>query len=427
LRSFSYEHGGARRAVRGTGANGLWNGFGYVVAHYGPGGDDAESRDTPGSHRTVLEGLHHVIHEFRWRIFPSGKPVDVTVHWFFATGRSHPVYAITYDASAAGPNAVAADTRAPYGDMAFEGMPGGDVEGVGWGDKFQFRTTGKGPVTPQSTWDYTAPNRVPYALAWSSTHDAEMGLVQTETWEAHPSGGDYGGGLLSVACWGRTSATRGAKCSGAGWTMPDAGLWPFQLNNWELPFTTSSHRLAWGATYGAVGQSSYTTFGKVASSYPFTSYSTTVVMGPHGDSAVAAQVAEAERASNAVLTAQRGTVVTRGSASGGTASGGVGRVDEVGYTLPGYSSVYGTWDVVAGARGAAEVTLTSTGLVHPILRVTATDQGAPKHPRVSVDGQLLTANVDYFATVDEVGAYPARQIWVTLNRTITGATRIVVE
>jgi hypothetical protein len=413
LRAFSYAHGSDRRTVLGTGANGLWHGFGYVIAHYGPGGDDAESRDTAGTYRTVLAGLHHAIHAFTWRIYPSGKPVDVTVHWFFATGRSYPVYAITYDASPAGTNAVAADTRAPYGDMAFEGSPDGDVEGVGWGDKFKFRTTSAGAVTPQSTWDYTQPNHVPYALAWSASKDAEMGLVQTESWESHPAGGDYGGGLLGVACWGKTSATRGARCSSAGWTMPDAGLWPFQLNNWELPFTTSSHRLAWGATYGAVGQTDYDTFGKTSHGYPFTSYATTVVMGGHAESAVAAQLKDAESTSRATLTAARGTVALRGP-------GGVGRTDTVAFALPGYSPVYGTWDVDAEGN-AADVTLTSEGLDHPILRLrkyTATSAPA----RVEVNGQLLVPHVDYFATVDA----PSSALWITLARTVSGATRIVV-
>lgn len=414
LRTFTYAHGGVRRTVTGTGANGLWNGFGYVIAHYGAGGDDAESRDTVGTYRTVLAGLHHAIHEFKWRIYPSGKPVDVTVHWFFATGRSHPVYAITYDASPAGTNAVAADTRAPYGDMAFEGSPDGDVEGVGWGDKFKFRTTGAGAVTPQSTWDYTQPNRVPYALAWSASQDAEMGLVQTESWESHPAGGDYGGGLLAAACWGKTSATRGARCSGAGWTMPDASLWPFQLNNWELPFTTSSHRLAWGATYGAVGQTDYDTFGKTSHGYPFTSYATTVVMGGHSEGAVAAQVDDADRASRATLSAARGTVAVQGP-------GGAGRNDAATFAHVGYSPVYGTWDIDADGN-AADVTLTSEGLDHPILRLRKfTATAAPA--RVEVNGQVLVPHVDYFATVDPQSSL----LWITLARVVSGPTRIVVQ
>ena len=130
LRSLTYRHGPDVRTLTGTGVNG-WGGFGYVVAHYGAGGDDAETTDVRGTGRTVLAGRHHAIHEYRWRLFIEGAPVDVTVHWFFATGRSHPVFSITYDTSKAGPDVVRVDSRAPYGDFAFDSDPDGEISGIG--------------------------------------------------------------------------------------------------------------------------------------------------------------------------------------------------------------------------------------------------------------------------------------------------------
>ena len=415
LRKYTYDVGGTPRAATGTGANGLWNGFGYVVAHYGSASADAESRDTVGSYRTALAGTHHAIHEFKWRIFPDGKPVDVTVHWFFATGRSHPVYAITYDASPAGSDAVRADTRAPYGDLGWDADQKGDVEGLGWGDKYAFTTTGAGPVRPQSTWDYAKPNTIPYVVEWSKNVDAEMGLVQTQPWVETISGGDYGGGTLGTDCWGKTSSAHGAACSTkAGWTMPNDTLWPYQLNNYELPFTTSSHRMAWGATYGAVGQTSFDSFGKKQNGYPYTSYSTLVVLGQRSSAEVATQVAEMENASTASMTASVGYVATVGA-------GGVGRTDAVTFSPAGYSPVYGTWDVDPVAN-AATVTLTSAaGLTRPILRLRNYMVTTPP-AHVQLDGAELVAGVDYFVTVDA----DQQLLWITLDRQIKGSATIAV-
>jgi hypothetical protein len=310
---------------------------------------------------------------------------------------------------------VRADSRAPYGDLGWDADTNGDIEGLAWGDKYKFTTTGAGPVRPQSTWDYSQPNTIPHVVEWSKGVDAEMGLVQTQPWDQTVSGGDYGGGVLASDCWGKTSSAHGPACVGnAGWTMPSDYLWPYQMNNWELPFTTSSHRIAWGATYGAVGQTSYDSFGKKLSGYPYTSYSMLVVLGQHSDGEVLAQVGEMEHAATASMTASKGYVATNGA-------GGVGRTDAVTFTPAGYSPVYGTWDVDP-ENNAATVTLTSAaGLSRPILRLrnymAAT---APAH--VQLDGKELVADVDYFATVDTTGEV----LWITIDRTIKGSAQIAV-
>ena len=50
--------------------------------------------------------------------------MTVIVQWFFATGRDHPIYAITFDLSGLADGAVSADSRAPYGDVQWDGGGG---------------------------------------------------------------------------------------------------------------------------------------------------------------------------------------------------------------------------------------------------------------------------------------------------------------
>ncbi len=370
--------------ARGTGASG-WNGWGYVVNHYGNTAD--LSGDHTGTFRTVLAGAHHAIHEFKVRMTPGG-PVDATVHWFFATGRTHPVYFITYDATPAGANTVNADSRAPYGDLAFEGTAAA-IGGIGWGDKYRFTTTGAGPLTISSAWDYAQANVVPYVRMWSQGSDAEMGAVQTQSWETKPAGGDYGGGLLGSACWGKTSSNRGAQCvQGMGWTMPTDWLWPFQLSQYELPFTNDSHRLAWGTTYGAVGRSSYMAFGKTLSGYPTQTYSVFMTVGKKSTQTTLEQVTQVER----MLAAQVSAT---------------------------YQPSYGVWSAPMAAGGAT-VTIDPTGgaLVSPVFRFTGFTAAAPS--RVTLDGAPFGST---FATVDAA----SQTLWLTLHGTVTARVTLHVE
>ncbi|HET6345847.1 MAG TPA: hypothetical protein VFH51_13000, partial [Myxococcota bacterium] len=164
-------------------------GFGYVVNHLDSGSRAVDSQWRMGSATTtVLEGRHHAIHEYVWD-YPMGEyPVHIVVQWLFATGRAHPLWAVTFDATAVPPDAIMADTRAPYGDIAWDGDRGANVDGVGWGDRNQFATLAS-PVTLKSGWDYTPPNLIPFVRAWSVGADAEMGLVQTQTFMQHDAGG----------------------------------------------------------------------------------------------------------------------------------------------------------------------------------------------------------------------------------------------
>jgi hypothetical protein len=411
LRRLTYQTGGQQRTCTGTNAHG-WNGFGYIVAHYSTGAYD--SQQTQGQYAILLAGKHHAIHQYSWSISPGG-PVNVTVQWIFETGRDHPLYAITYDATPAGPNVVNADTRAPYGDLGWDNDTLGPVSGVGWGDKYQFRTTGPGPATPASSWDYTAGNVVPYALEWSSTVDAEMGLVATQTWSARKQGGDYGGGLL-MSKWGTTDTTLFPADAASPGDMPE-WLWPFQLDQYELAFINNSHRVAWGATYGAVGQTSYVTLGQTLSGYPFQSYTVFVVLGAHGASAVAAEASEVAVIAGSTLSASRGTTSLAGPA-------GIARTDTITYAPAGFDPVYAAWDAHA-AQNAATLTLAvpaGSSLANPVFHLH--DYALPTAPTsVSFGGRTLTADSEYFATVDSTSS----SLWITLNLTVQGAGALAID
>jgi hypothetical protein len=405
LRSLSYQAAGTTRTIRGTGSNG-WQGFGYIVTHYENGSDEVDTQSVGGTYSTLLAGRHHAIHEFKWDIEPGGT-VHVTAHWMFLTGRDNPLFAITLDSSATTAGTVVADSRCPYGDLAWDNGTNGDVSGDAWGDSHKFTTTGAGPVTPTSPWDYTPLNTIPYAYEWSTPTDSEMGLVATLSWASRIAGGDYfGGGLESL--WG----TKGTKLLT---DIPDSE-WPFQLNQYELPSETKSHRVAWGATFGAVGSASYTAFGQKLSGYPYQSYSVFVVLGTHGTSAVGAQVADLEATQGVSLSATRGTVATDGV-------GGPGRTDKVQFPQAGFDPVYAAWTLDA-ASNAATVTFDagSGTITNPLFEIRGyTAAAAPM--TVSYAGRPLVADVDYFATVDATG----QRLWLTLNQALTGSGTLAIN
>src|SRR3954454_18449569 len=134
MRQYTYVVNGATRTANGSTNN--FPGFGMTVNHYGPGQEqDAESHVQKGtSYQTLFKGANHAVHQYKTRLMIDAHPVDVTIQWMFATGRDHPIYAITYDSRPTGPNIIRnADTRAPYGDIQYDGGAHAEIAGVGWG------------------------------------------------------------------------------------------------------------------------------------------------------------------------------------------------------------------------------------------------------------------------------------------------------
>ena len=405
LRQIVYTTGGETRTINGS--SDTHPGWGYTVNHFGNGGSSSSSsRDTQGTWSTLLAGRHHAIHEYHWFHPIDGHDVEITIQWLFATGRDHPLWAITFDTSAAGANAVNADTRAPYGDLQWDGGANADVAGVGWGDRYKFVSLAS-PISLASGWDYSQSNLVPYAMEWTDTPDAEMGSVQTQTWMEHDAGGYW-----NYSTWGTKSASG---------PMPQDFDWTYQLNQYELPFPggQKSKRLAWGANTGAVGQSSYNAYGddKQLSGYPYQSYSVFMVLGRHSTAAVAAEVADVETVQHTHLTADVGSVWTTGPA-------GIARTDTTTLDPVGWDARYATWNVDS-AGNHARVTMTVDAgagpLVDPILVVHGYSAAAP--PAVKLDGATLVPDADYFLTLDAA----AKQLWVTLRRAVSGAHTLEIQ
>lgn len=393
VRRFTYDVDGATRTVESN--NGDHPGFGEVVNHFGSTASISSSR--PGTFQTLLAGPHHVIHEYRWRYPIDGHDVGVVVHWFFATGRDHPVYAITFDLTGTSDGDVTADSRAPYGDVQWDGGGSTPVSGVGWGDRRRFVSL-DAPISLASGWSYEETNRVPYVIEWTISPDAEMGLVQTQTQAQHAAGGYW-----FYSAWGTRDADG---------PMPDDWNWTYQLDQYELPFTNVSKRVAWGMNYGAVGHGAYSVYGDdgTASGWPYQSYSTFVVLGTHSGQTVLSQVGGVESWVDARITATTGTVVARGP-------GGVGRADDVARDVPGYDPRYGVFELQASANAVA-ITLTPVTPVHwPIFEVHDWTGGEPS--TVTVDGAPTGAA----ATLDPA----THTLWLTVAADVTSAAAIVVR
>jgi hypothetical protein len=426
-------------SLRTVGEGPAAGGFGYIVSHlYDPslatnnGEDDSPlGSNQNAAFRTVFAGAHHAVHEFtlnypRWGRDPVTNQVlkysmPVTIHWMFATGRDHPLWAVTFDLSAAPANAVRADTRAPYGEMNFDGVAprqyGNVVAGVKWGESWRFTSTSP-TLTLNSNWTWNAQNTfAPYNLIWTTSPDAEMGIAGTRVITRQDAGGYEGGDGR-----GGTSANTALRCppTDDNHVMPCAWKWPFQSVNYSFydengdlqrDKPTASKRLAWGADWGTLGQQSVTTInGNTVSGWPKVSYSVFIVLDRATISPTIATAEQARVVENTTLTATVGTVATSGPA-------GPGRSDTVSYAPTGYNHVYATWEAIA-SNNRATLTFTvggGTPLRNPV--VVLRQYSGSATPTVTLNGSALQPNVDYFAT----RRADTQELWITIKRAFSGA------
>jgi len=418
VRQYTYQVNGKARVATGTGASGH-NGWGYPINHVG---DTALfGQDKPGDYRPLLVGAHHAVYEYAFELTAGMK---VTLHWLFATGRDHPLLAIHYDMTGMSAG-FGADTRTPYGDIAWDGDENAattEVSGVGWGDRYRFTTT-TAPLTMNSEWSYTEPNVVPYVLAWTDKTNAEMGIVQTQTQTQHD-----GGGYWLYANWGKTSKNQ-IKNDGQIGNMPVTWNWTYQINQYELciedpkclDFTTRSHRLAWGTNYGAVGgadaSAEYNAYGddRKLKGYPYQSYSVFMVLGEHTRSPVLSAAREIEIAQGVSITPSVGALVK-------ALPSGVGSSPDVATAPPGYDARYATWNLVASNNHLKfSVKVAQGALSAPILLISEFSKTAA--PVVHIDGQLARADIDYFASLDGESS----KLWLTFAAGWTKTMQIEVE
>jgi hypothetical protein len=439
-------------------------GFGYIVSHlvYGSAAYNAailgiDRDDSPlghsfsGTFTRLLNGRHHAILRYqllypRWGENPNTHVatkrylVPVTIDWLIATGRDHALWSVTYDLQGAtsddglgthpGADEIKADSRAPYGDMAFDGAGaaadfGGIVGGVAWGDHYKFTTTAA-PMTLNSSWTWNVPNTIPYVYLWTNNVDAEMGIVQSEDIAKQDAGSEF-----SFNDWNTTSALTTGCPGGNGapigtYLMPCVDYeWAYQANaddtDQNAGGTAADKHLTWGTGYGFLGQTAYNTDGTLTNAgvgWPRQSYATYVVLGLHGPTPTDHQVTQVENAMSSTLSATN--VVMSGPA-------GVNRTDTRSFQPAGYNRVYGTWDVVA-TPGATTLSLNAAGagLVNPIFIIHSHTNALPSS--VTLDGTALTADVDYFATVDPASADHAdTRLWITVNRTWVGSHSLSVN
>jgi hypothetical protein len=442
LREFRYQlpDGATRVAGVTTYGNAGYGGFGYVVSHASRStcvGDDSPLGGVfAGTWERVFEGRHHAIIRFTQNYRrncsttpPQARVMPVTIEWLVRTGQDHPLWTITWHVSDATPSAPVGtffdDSRAPYGELNIDGMGFEDIDGVAWGDRYKFTST-TAPVTLNRHWTWNVANTIPYVKLWiagpltmpNRTRDATMGIVQTQPMDSQDAGGgrnpDYDGDPLHrnmTYFWGKTSADGNA---GDGYRMPWQNEWPYQANAFNLgPAAPNNNaRLTWGTQYGFLGQSTYDVNDGIAADapgYPKKSYSTYVVMGTHTSNPVETQVAQVETMQSVTLDATVGTVVTSGPA-------GIARADTVTYVPAGYNHVYGALALQAsGNEIDANVSVGEGTLRKPLLIIGNYSGGEPE---VLLDGVLLVADADYFASTRP----SANELWLTLNRDLTGAT-----
>jgi hypothetical protein len=438
LREFRYETPGGQRvaAASSSGASG----FGYVVSH--PDGSEICMSGAPdtsalghfitGTFTRVFEGRHHAIFRFT-QTYPrycavgaapvAPLDVPVTMEWVFSTGRDNPLWAITWDLSGITADTLMDDSRAPYGELLFDGAASeatqSTVAGVGWGDRYKFAST-TNPVTMNSAWTWNVANTIPYVKLWTTAVDATMGTVQTQTITQQDAGGYWG-----TNRWNTTSAG-GNACTmaigGVDHLMPCDFNWPYQSINYSLSGVntpTSNSRLAWGTNFGFLGQTQYFTQGSAyyggplpdtsAPGWPKKSYSTYVVLGTHTSAPVEAQVTQVETVQSLALSATIGSVVTSGPA-------GAARADNVTYAPAGYNHVYGALAFAASGNSLdANIAVGAGTLTKPLL-ILGSYTGA--YPTVKLGGVTLVSDVDYFPSLRA----DASELWITLNRDLLGVT-----
>jgi hypothetical protein len=441
LREFRYETGAGTRIVRASSSGA--SGFGYVVSH--PEGGEACWAGAPdtsmlghfvtGTWSRVFEGRHHAIFRFTQSYprycavgaAPGGAiPLPVTIDWVFATGRDHPLWSITWDLSGVTVNRLEDDSRAPYGELLFDGAATegahSTIAGVGWGDRYRFLST-TNPVTPNSAWSWSAANTIPWVKLWTTAVSATMGTVATRPITQQDAGGYWGTNRWGSSSGGGNGCT--VAIGGVDTTMPCDFNWPYQsinysLGSWAPNTPTNNTRLAWGTNFGFLGQSAYYVHGSAyyggplpnatAPGWPKKSYSVFVVLGLHSATPVETQITQMETAQTLTLTASTGSVATSGPA-------GVVRVDTATYTPAGWNHVLGALAFNSAANLLDANVAVGSGTFRKPLIVVSGFTGAT-NPTVKLGGTALVPDVDYFAS----RRTSPDELWVTLNRDLTGAT-----
>ncbi|MBE7506558.1 MAG: hypothetical protein HS101_09765 [Planctomycetia bacterium] len=437
-------------------------GFGYVVSHNNVNGNSPIGKaNAPTSvTTTVFSGGHHAIHRVEMLYDRdkegggNGIKIPVVIDWFVATGRDHPVWAVTWKTGqATNPGNTSfdvyrMDVRGPYGSLNWDGAAsrnaGDAIGGVSWGDAgFKFRTT-DAMLTLNSPWIYSEANTVNFTRSWTANTNAEMGIVETMPLDKQMGYGDR--------VVGRERGTNSAAafpnkgdCNGFGdarvYAMPCVTGWPYQLMNYDWDPTTGkpageatgTKLIAWGSPYGWLGASSFSLFdySGTADGRGDRSYATLIVLGPKnrfdagagmytadGDVAIAIKQVEAMAAATITNVTAGALVMTapRGPGAAQTKT-----------LVNGYDPSYTTYNLTAAANQAAFTMTPAAGkpVKAPIFVIR--EYAAGTLPSIMVDGAAVTVNTG----AADAGAFVSlntatQELWVTLNRTVSAATTVSV-
>ena len=434
-------------------------GFGYVVSHNTETGNSPLGKQNAPTRvqSRVFAGGHHAIHRVELTydrdLEPGGRGlrIPVVIEWFVATGRDHPVWAVTYKMGAAlNPQGVdldqyRMDVRGPYGSLNFDGAPnaasGDEIGGVAWGDgRLSFRSQGS-PLTLNSPWTYTTPHPVNYVQAWTANANAEFGIVQTRLSDQSMGYPDRVAGRERGASSEAAYAQKG-NCTA--WedlrlyAMPCVSGWPYQMMNFDWDASsgkpadepTRTKLMAWGSPYGWLGASSFPAFdgSQTFSGLGDRSHATFIVLGPRCrynpagacalDGDVALQLREVQALAAAEIDAQGTGRLAARAPKGPDSSESKG-------LLNGYDDTYAVFRLEAEANRADFVFRPSPGwpVTRPVFVIRP--YTARQLPQIEIDGAPVpvntgTADGGAFVSIDTDND----ELWVTLNRVVSGASRV---
>lgn len=436
-------------------------GFGYVVSHNSTNGNSPLGKaDAPTSvTTTVFTGAHHAIHRIEL-LYDRDKEgggdgirIPVVIDWFVATGRDHPVWAVTWKTGqAANPNAIdfdtyRMDTRGPYGALNFDGAPtpdaGDAIGGVAWGDfGLRFATT-DAQLTLNSPWTWNTPGDVAFTRAWTASVNAEMGIVQTRPGDKEMGYQDrvYGRerGVTSADAY-----TDKGDCTGLGdnrvYTVPCVAGWPYQLMNYDWDPTagkpageaTGTKLIAWGTPYGWLGASSFDLFdySATADGRGDRSYATFLVLGPkcrYTAGGACDQPGDVENTISAVDALAAAAITSVGPGSLMTQAPKGPGAAETKMLSNGYDDTYAVYELQASGGAVAFTFTPAPGkpVDRPIFVVHGYSGTAL--PAISVGGTPRTVNTGdassgAFVSLDTTTG----TLWVTLNESLSTASPISI-
>lgn len=437
-------------------------GFGYVVSHNTQNKNSPLGKaNAPTNIATIVfQGAHHAIHRVELvydrdtEVGGNGLKIPVVIEWMVATGRDHPVWAVTWKTGEAknlnniNLDDYRMDVRAPYGSLNFDGAPnraqGDAIGGVAWGDFDLKFTTTDAQLTLNSPWTYNTPNTVNFTQAWTADTNAEMGIVQTRVSDKEMG---YPDRVVGRERGNTSTGSYLDKCNCAGvgdnryYSMPCVNGWPYQLMNYDWAQTmagkpeneaTGTKLMAWGSPYGWLGASNSDLFdySGTVDGRGDRSYATFIVLGPkcrfnpqngrcdqEGDVTLTIRAVESLCAAT-ISNVNPGSLVTQVRKGPGAT--------QMKNIANGYNDTYAACYLSAVNNQVAFTFSPASGrpVKNPIFVIQ--NYTAGRLPTISVGGHSITINTGADSGAFVSANTAANELWVTLHTTITAATGVEI-